>query len=110
MRELIARNQVDQAIYQPEKAVKEAAGLTDRDRAPVQAAIDRAREAAKSGDVQTVRRAVKELQAAAQAMAQDVQEKHTAGAASGGGPGVGDGRADGQGKEDVIDPEFEVKK
>ena len=80
--------------------------LSDNDRAPVEAAISRAREAMNGDDVQTIRRALDELQAAATAMTQHLQTREPVGAGVGAG---GDGQA-AQGKDDVIDAEFEVKK
>jgi molecular chaperone DnaK len=110
-RELIdARNQADQMAYQMEKLLKDNADkLSEADRAPVQAAIARVREAMKGDDVQAIRRAVEELQQASQAMAQHMQGRQAAGA---GARTSGDGRGGqgGQGKDDVIDAEFEVKK
>jgi molecular chaperone DnaK len=113
-RELVdARNQADQLVYQVEKVLKDNAGqLSEADRAPVQAAIAKAREAMTRDDLPAIRRALEELQQASQAMAQHVQGRQTAGAgagAAGNGRNGHDGQG-GQGKEDVIDAEFEVKK
>jgi molecular chaperone DnaK len=118
-RELIdVRNQADQIIYQMEKLLKDnAAKITDADRAPIQSAIDRLKEVASKDDVQAIRQAIDSLQQASHAMAQHLYGQG-GGAGGGGAPGggpspeagpSGDGRG-GQGKEDVIDAEFEVKK
>ena len=106
-RDLIdVRNQADQMVYQVEKMLKDNADkLSEGDRAPVQAAIARVKEAATRDDVQAIRRAVEELQQASHAMAQHVQDKEPVGAGVGGGDGRG-----GQGQDDVVDAEFEVKK
>jgi molecular chaperone DnaK len=108
-RELIdARNQADQMIYQMEKMLKEhAAKITDADRAPIQAAIERLKQAASKDDPKAIRQAIDELQQASHAMAQHLysQQKPEAGAT---GPAPGDGES--KGKDDVIDAEFEVKK
>jgi molecular chaperone DnaK len=118
-RELIdARNQADQMSYQIEKMLKDNADkLSENDKAPVQAAITKVREAMKSEDVQTIRRAIEDLQAASQAMAQHMQQsQQAAGAGAGRTSGNGHGGHDTQdgasrqGQEDVIDAEFEVKK
>ncbi|MDB5313665.1 MAG: Chaperone protein DnaK [Gemmataceae bacterium] len=113
-RELIdARNQADQMVYQVEKVLKDtAAGLSEEDRAPVQAAIAKVREVMARDDLQAIRRAVEDLRQASQAMTQHVQGREAGGPA--GGPG-GDRRYEqagkgGPGQEDVIDAEFEVKK
>jgi molecular chaperone DnaK len=108
-RELIdARNQADQMIYQIEKLLKDNADkLSEGDRAPVQAAVARLREAMGREDVQAIRRGIDELQQASQAMAQHLHGRQTAGA---GAAPSGDGGQGGPGKDDVIDAEFEVKK
>jgi molecular chaperone DnaK len=111
-RELIdARNQADTLVYNLEKMLKEQGGkISDADKAPIQAAIERVRQAMKGDDANDIKRAVDELQQASHAMAQ-----HLYGQQPGGGPGPGPGAApsgdgQGQGKEDVIDAEYEVKK
>ena len=118
-RELIdARIQADQMVWQMEKLLKDNADkVSDADKAPIQAAIEKVKEAAKGDDVNAIHQAVNDLQQASHAMAQHLYSKGQGGpggAAGGpaGGPGGGpspggDGQ---QGKEDVIDAEFEVKK
>jgi molecular chaperone DnaK len=102
-----ARNQADQMIYQVEKMMKDAGDkLSESDKAPVQSAIVHVREVMRRDDVQTLRRAVEELQQSANAMAQHIQGRQSAGATAGR-DGAGH---DGQGRDDVIDAEFEVKK
>jgi molecular chaperone DnaK len=114
-RELVdARNKADQAIYQVEKAMKEAGDkMADSDKAPIKAAIENVRQAASGEDIAAMEQAVSNLLVAADAM-----RRHFGGEA-GGGPGPhgggqpsGDGRGGGPqgGKDDVIDAEFEVKK
>ncbi len=103
-----ARNEADSAVWQIEKQLQEnAAKISDRDRAPIQAQIERVKEAMKGEDAQALRQALSDLQAAAQAMAQHVHQQPSGDGAAGG-PSGGDGK--GKGKEDVIDAEFEVKK
>jgi molecular chaperone DnaK len=116
-RELIdTKNQADQMVWQIEKLLKDQGDkISDADKAPIQAAIDRVKEAAKGDDVNAIKRAVNDLQQASHAMAQHLYSRGQGGpgAGPGGGaepgPDVGDGRS-GQGKDDVIDAEFEVKK
>jgi molecular chaperone DnaK len=112
-RELIdARNQADQMIYQMEKLLRDNKDkVTDADKAPIQSAIERVKQAASGEDVNAIRQAIDELQQASHAMAQHLysREKGPGGAAPGG-EASGDGKTQGQGKEDVIDAEFEVKK
>src|SRR5262249_49489004 len=97
--------QADQVVYQVEKLLKDNADrLAETDRAPVQAAVARIKDVMNRDDVQAIRRAVEDLQAASQAMAQHMQGRRAASAAP-----SGDGR-DGQGKEDVIDAGLEGTK
>jgi molecular chaperone DnaK len=115
-RELIdARNAADQMVWQMEKLLKENADkVSATDKAPIEAAIGRVKEAAKGDDAAAIKRAVEELQQASHAMAQHLYRQQ----APGSGPGVpqgaapgGDGQAGAEkGKDDVIDAEFEVKK
>lgn len=104
--------------HSEEKLLKDNADkVSDADKAPIQAAIEKVKEAAKGDDVNAIHQAVNDLQQASHAMAQHLYSKGQGGpggAAGGpaGGPGGGpspggDGQ---QGKEDVIDAEFEVKK
>ncbi len=92
-------------IFAIEKQLKE---LGDKmgagDRQAIQAAVERTKQAASGEDVQAIRQAVSDLQAAAQAMAQHVHHPSGEGAA----PEAGGAEA--KGKDDVIDAEFEVKK
>jgi molecular chaperone DnaK len=108
-RELVdARNKADQITWEVEKMLKEAGDkMSEGDRAPVQQAVERVRQAMKGDDVQAINQAVSDLQAAAHAMAQHVQR---GGGGPGGGPAEGPPSGDGKGKDDVIDAEFEVKK
>jgi molecular chaperone DnaK len=119
-RELIdAKNQADQMVWQIEKMLKENADkISETDKAPIQAAIDKVKEAGKGDDVAAIQRAVGDLQQASHAMAQHLYSRQQGGGGAGPGPGgpggptggpSGDG-AGGPGKEDVIDAEFEVKK
>jgi molecular chaperone DnaK len=98
------RNEADSAAWQVETLLKDhAAKMSERDRAQIQAQIDRVKQAREGNDVQAIKQALSDLQAAAQAMAQHVRGQPsgdgTQGQAGGGG-----------GKDDVIDAEFEVKK
>ena len=113
-RELIeARNEADNRIYQIEKLLKENADkITDADRQPIQAAVEKLKQKASSEDTAAIRQAIEELQQASHAMAQHLYAQGKPGAA-GPGPGPGPQATDGgpdKGKDDVIDAEFEVKK
>jgi molecular chaperone DnaK len=114
-RDLIdARNKADQMVYQIEKLLKENADkISDADKAPIQSAVERVKQAASKDDLAAINQAVAELETASHAMAQHLYSKGQAGP-GGPGPGAqpsGDGHAGGgKGKDDVIDAEFEVKK
>ena len=109
-RELIdARNEADQKIYNLEKMLKDAGDkVKDTDKAPLLAAIEAVKQAASGEDLAAIRRAIGDLDQAAQAMIQHLgsQQGPTPG------PDAGDatGSAGKGGKDDVIDAEFEVKK
>ena len=99
------RNEADATIWQVEKLMKEnESKMSESDRAPVQAAVNKLKEATGSNDPNTIRQALNNLQSAAHAMAQHVAQQ------GGGAPPSGDGQPKaGGGKEDVQDAEFEVK-
>jgi molecular chaperone DnaK len=109
-RELVdARNEADQWVWRVERELKDNADkLSDADKAPINSAVERVKQAMSRDDVNAIRQALNELQQAAHAMSQHIQQK----AGGGGGPSSGpEPRADGKGgKDDVIDAEFEVKK
>jgi molecular chaperone DnaK len=96
-----ARNQADALIYSVEKTVAEhKARLTAADANRIEAALERARTAAKSDDVSAIRSATEELQKASHAMAEAL---YTANQASGQGAGttssdVKDGEVVGEGR------------
>jgi molecular chaperone DnaK len=102
-----AKNEADAISWQVEKLLKEnAAKIPDRDKAPIQAAIDRVKRAKDGTDLNEIRQSIEDLKAAAQAMSQHIQGQP-------GGPGAAPGgtpSGDGKGKDDVVDAEFEVKK
>jgi molecular chaperone DnaK len=111
-RELVdARNQADQMVYQIEKMLKDNAGkISDADKTPIQAAVEKVKQAASKDDAAAIRQAIGELEQASHAMAQHLygrQQPPPGGGPAGAAPG--DGQTPG-GKEDVIDAEFEVKK
>ncbi|OHB77977.1 MAG: molecular chaperone DnaK [Planctomycetes bacterium RBG_16_64_10] len=112
-RELVeARNDAESRCYQLEKLVKEHAGkLKDSDKQPLEAAIKKTREVAAGDDVQAIKAAVSQLEAASHAVSKTLYESAGAGgqtAASGGPAGPGPAAAP-QPNDDAIDAEFEVK-
>ena len=108
-----ARNQAESMCFQMEKLMKEHADkLKDADKAPLDAAIVKAREAAKGDDVEAIKNAITELEHASHAMSKVLYEAGKAPGAEGAQPGAGPtGEAPKQGgDDDAIDAEFEVKK
>ena len=105
-----ARNQADAVIFAIEKQLKELGEkIGAGDQQAIQSAVERTKQAASGEDVQAIRQAVSDLNAAAQAMAQHMNRPGDGGAPFGGG-GEPPPQGGGGGKEDVIDAEFEVKK
>jgi molecular chaperone DnaK len=118
-RELIdARNKADAITYEVEKTMKDAGDkMSESDKAPIRAAVEKVRQAASGEDVSAIEQAISNLLVAADAM-----RRHLGGGGAGGGPHGGggpqagpsgdghDGGQPGGGKDDVIDAEFEVKK
>jgi len=100
------RNESDQTIWQTEKMLKENEGkISEGDKTPVNAAIEKLKQAASGTDVDAIRQALNNLQTAAHAMAQ-----HLGRAGASAGPTPDGPPSDGAKKDDVIDAEFEVKK
>jgi len=116
-RELIdARNKAEHMVYEMEKLLKDnAAKLSDSDKAPIQSAIEKVKQAASRDDANAINQAISELQQASYAMSQHLYGQQGGGPGAAGGPTggpeapSGDGHG-GAGKEDVIDAEYEVKK
>jgi molecular chaperone DnaK len=103
------RNQADSTIWEIEKLMKEAGDkLSEGDKTPVTAAIEKLRQAAKGNDKDAIQQALNNLQTAAHALAQHVQKSDGAAPSGDGAPGAG--ASAGGGKDDVMDAEFEVKK
>ncbi len=107
-RELIeARNQADSLAYQVEKTMKEQGDkLSDADKAPIEAAVSKVREAAKGDDAAAIKSAVGELETASHAMSEAMYKKA---ASAGDGATPGSAESAKAGDDDVVDAEFEVK-
>lgn len=105
------RNQSEQMAYQTEKLIKDMGDkLAENDKAPITAAIERVRTAAKGEDVAAMKQALDALQQASHAMSQQLY-KSAQPSASPEAPGAGGASpASDKGKDDVIDAEYEVKK
>jgi molecular chaperone DnaK len=107
-----ARNQADSMCFQMEKLMQEHKDkLQDADKAPLEAAIAKAREASKGENVDAIKAAITELEHASHAMSKVLYEagkQPGAGAAPGGEAPSGEAKSGGD--DDAIDAEFEVKK
>lgn len=104
-----ARNEASTMCYQMEKMISEhSSKLKENDKAPLEAAIKKTREAAEGTDTAAIRSAVKELEQASHALSKAMYEKAESGAAE-----PGDATKEtadvGSGADDAIDAEFEVK-
>ncbi len=69
------RNQADSMCYQVEKLMKEHADkIKDADKAPLEAAIEKTREVAKTDNVEAIKSAVAELEQASHALSKTLYE------------------------------------
>ena len=101
-----ARNKVESLCFQTEKLIKEnAEKLAASDKAPIEAAIAKAREAAKGEDVDAITSAHTALEQAAHALSKVLYEQ----TAQRGGAAPEAAAGAGKGPDDTIDAEFEVK-
>jgi molecular chaperone DnaK len=103
-----AKNAAETRIHDVEKAMKDAGDkLTDADKAPVNAAVQKVRDALGRTDLAALKTATSELETAAGAMAQHVYAKS---GAQGQGTTPTPGPETTDGGDDVMDAEYEVKK
>jgi molecular chaperone DnaK len=101
------RNQAESLCFQVEKLVKEnESKLSGADKKPLEDAIAKTREMAKGSDVQAIKNAISELEAAFHAVGKVLQEGATA---SPGATAASDGGKKPGGEDEAIDAEFEVK-
>jgi molecular chaperone DnaK len=101
------RNQADSMSYQVEKLIKEnAEKLKESDKAPLEAAIKKTRDTAKTDNADAIKSAIGELEQASHALSKTLYEaQQPAGAAAG-----GSAAPESKGPDDeVVDAEFEVK-
>ena len=112
-RELVeARNQADQMCFQLEKLIKEHDDkMSDADKKPLEDAVAKAREVAKSEDADAIKSAVQELEQASHAFSKTLYESaQQTGAAAEGEPDNGAAESGvASTDDDAIDAEFEVK-
>ena len=103
------RNRSEALCFQTEKLVKEnGEKLSASDKAPLEAAITKAREVAKGEDVDAIQSAHDALEQAAHALTKVLYESTAARGGTGTGPAPGNAGA--KPADDTIDAEFEVKK
>ena len=111
-RELVeARNEAESRCYELEKLIKEHADkLSDDDKQPLEAEIKKTRDVAADDDLDAIKSAISELEAASHALSKTIYE--SASAADGGAGAAGDEAAEEKtepGEDEAIDAEFEVK-
>ena len=98
--EVDARNMADQMVYQSEKTLNELGDkVTESDKAPVLAAIEKVKEALKGNDVEAIKAATEECQKSFYAISEKLYAQQ---APQGGAPGQGAPADDG-----VVDADFE---
>lgn len=101
-----ARNEGETMCYQVEKLMKEnGEKLTDDDKAPIESAINKVREAIKGVNTDEIKSANSELEQASHAMSSALYANAEAGGDEGEQPSSDSAPAD----DDAIDAEFEVK-
>jgi molecular chaperone DnaK len=107
------RNKADTMCWQLEKLMKEhESKLSTADKEAMTSAIEKTRSAAKGDNVETIKSALSQLEAASHAFSKSLYERAAAGAQAGAGAGARDGAGakPSGGDDDTIDAEFEVKK
>ena len=103
----VARNSAEHMILEMEKTMEEhAEKLSENDKAPMEAAIAKVREAATGEDPETINSAVKELEQAAHAFSKAMYESSGATDAP---QQEGGEQPAAAANDDAIDAEFEVK-
>jgi molecular chaperone DnaK len=104
-----ARNKAEALCFQTEKLIKENdAKLSASDKAPLEAAVAKAREMSKGEDVDAITSAHDALEQAAHALSKVLYEASATAQRAGTPPEAGAAQA-GKGPDDTIDAEFEVK-
>lgn len=108
--EVDARNAADQVIYQSEKTLSEMGDkVTESDKAPVQAAIEKLKEAQKGTDVAAIKAATDEVQKAFYAVSEKLYKNAAPQGdanAAGANPGAG-AQGNQPGDDGVVDADYE---
>lgn len=109
-----ARNQLDSLIYSTEKSLKDHRGDVDEATASnIEAALEKARKAMESEDLGTIKAATDELTQSSHKLAEAMYAraaKEQAGAQDSSRTESGDGSGQAQGKDNVVDADFEEVK
>ncbi len=110
--EVDLRNQADSAVFGAEKLLKDMEGKVPADdKAKVEAAMERVREALKGEDTAEVRSAMEGLNGALNELSAKLYQQSGPQGQPGGGPGQPGGEPEGDGagdKDDVVDADYEV--
>jgi molecular chaperone DnaK len=105
-----AKNKASQQVYQLEKLMTENDDkLTDDDKAPMNAAIEKVKTASEGEDVEAIKQATEELDAASQAFSKVLYEKTEAEGGADAAAGEPAAAAAADNDDDAIDADFEVK-
>ena len=103
--EVDAHNAADQVIYQSEKALQDLGDkVTESEKAPIQAAIEKLKEANKGSDVEAIKAATEEAQKAFYAVSEKLYQQQ--GGPQGGAAGPNPGTPD----DGVVDADYEEVK
>ena len=103
--EVDAHNTADQVIYQSEKALTDLGDkVTESEKAPIQAAIEKLKEANKGSDVEAIKAATEEAQKAFYAVSEKLYQQQ--GGPQGGAAGPNPGASD----DGVLDADYEEVK
>ncbi len=111
------RNQGESMVFQLEKMIKEQADkLKESDKAALESAMGKVREAIKGDNIDTIKSSIEQLEQASHAFSKQLYEAAQAAAGAAGAAGAapeaaapaGDGKKPGE--DEAIDAEFEVKK
>ena len=110
-REVDAKNQADNLIYQTEKALKDAGDIaTQEDKDNINKAKEALQEAVNSGNVEEIKNKSEALTNELYKLTSKMyQQNQTANAGNATGTGETTATAKSEGKENVVDADFEVK-
>ncbi len=103
-----AKVEAENKVFQVEKLLREQGEkVSENDKAPIERAMEKVKEAVKGSDLAAIRTASSELDQAMHAMSQHLYQQGQAGGPQ---PGPTPSGEDKKGGDDVIDAEYEVKK